>query len=102
NCLNIGNKILGGLYELKERHEVIGDLRGKGLLLGIELVKDRKSKEPARDECARVMENCKDMGLLVGRGGLWGQVIRLSPPMCLNEQDADFLIDALDCAFENL
>jgi alanine-glyoxylate transaminase/(R)-3-amino-2-methylpropionate-pyruvate transaminase len=102
NSLNIGNKILSGLNELKEKYESIGDVRGKGLLLGIELVKDRQSKEPAREECVQVMENCKDMGLLVGKGGLWGQTIRFSPPMCLKEHDADFLIDVLDCALETL
>jgi alanine-glyoxylate transaminase/(R)-3-amino-2-methylpropionate-pyruvate transaminase len=102
NSLNIGNKILGGLNELREKYELIGDVRGKGLLLGIELVKDRQSKEPAREECAQVMENCKEMGLLLGKGGLWGQTIRFSPPMCLKEQDADFLIDVLDCALETL
>jgi alanine-glyoxylate transaminase / (R)-3-amino-2-methylpropionate-pyruvate transaminase len=102
NSLKLGNKILAGLNELKEKHKLIGDVRGKGLLLGIELVKDRKSKEPAREECAQVMENCKEMGLLVGKGGLWGHTIRFSPPMCLKEQDADFLIDVLDCALETL
>jgi alanine-glyoxylate transaminase/(R)-3-amino-2-methylpropionate-pyruvate transaminase len=102
NSLKLGNKILAGLNKLKEKHTLIGDVRGKGLLLGIELVKDRKSKEPAREECAQVMENCKEMGLLVGKGGLWGHTIRFSPPMCLKEQDADFLIDVLDCALETL
>jgi len=102
NSLNIGNKILAGLNELKEKYKLIGDVRGKGLLLGIELVKNRQSKEPAREECAQVMENCKEMGLLVGKGGLWGQTLRFSPPMCLKERDADFLIDVLDCALETL
>lgn len=102
NSLNLGNKILAGLNELKDKYKLIGDVRGKGLLLGIELVKDRQSKEPAREECAQVMENCKEMGLLLGKGGLWGQTIRFSPPMCLKEQDADFLIDVLDCALETL
>jgi alanine-glyoxylate transaminase / (R)-3-amino-2-methylpropionate-pyruvate transaminase len=102
NSLNIGNKILAGLNELKEKDKLIGDVRGKGLLLGVELVKDRQSKEPAREECAQVMENCKEMGLLVGKGGLWGQTIRFSPPMCLKEHDADFLIDVVDCAVGSL
>jgi alanine-glyoxylate transaminase / (R)-3-amino-2-methylpropionate-pyruvate transaminase len=102
NSLNLGNKILAGLNELKEKYKLIGDVRGKGLLLGMELVKDRQSKEPAREEGAQVMENCKEMGLLVGKGGLWGQTIRFSPPMCLKEHDADFLIDVLDCALETL
>jgi alanine-glyoxylate transaminase/(R)-3-amino-2-methylpropionate-pyruvate transaminase len=102
NSLNLGNKILAGLNELKGKYKLIGDVRGKGLLLGVELVKDRQSKEPAREESAQVMEKCKEMGLLVGKGGLWGQTIRFSPPMCLKEHDADFLIDVLDCALETL
>src|SRR4026207_1934886 len=102
NSLNLGNKILAGLNELKGKYKLIGDVRGKGLLLGVELVKDRQSKEPAREESAQGMEKCKEMGLLVGKGGLWGQTIRFSPPMCLKEHDADFLIDVLDCALETL
>jgi len=102
NSLNIGNRILAGLNKLKEKHNVIGDVRGKGLLLGIELVKDRQSKEPAREECAQVMETAKEMGLLLGKGGLWGQTIRFSPPMCVNEQDADFLLEVLDHSLASL
>jgi len=102
NSLKIGNRILGGLNKLKEKHNIIGDVRGKGFLLGIELVKDRQSKEPAGNECAQVMETAKEMGLLLGKGGLWGQTIRFSPPMCVNEQDADFLLEVLDHALANL
>jgi len=102
NSLKIGNRILGGLNKLKQKHNIIGDVRGKGLLLGIELVKDRQSKEPAKEECAQVMEACKEMGLLLGKGGLWGQTIRFSPPMCVNEQDADFLLEVLDRALGSL
>jgi alanine-glyoxylate transaminase / (R)-3-amino-2-methylpropionate-pyruvate transaminase len=99
NALKIGNHILAGLERLKEKHNLIGDVRGKGLLLGIELVKDHATKEPATAECAQVLENCKDMGLLLGKGGLYGQTIRFSPPMCVHQQDADFLLDVLDRAF---
>jgi alanine-glyoxylate transaminase/(R)-3-amino-2-methylpropionate-pyruvate transaminase len=102
NSLTIGNRLLAGLNQLKEKYKLIGDVRGKGLLLGIELVKDRQSKEPAKEECAQILETCKEMGLLLGKGGLWGQTIRFSPPMCVNEQDADFLLDVLDRAFSNL
>src|SRR5882724_8921528 len=83
NALKIGNHILAGLERLKAKHNIIGDVRGKGLMLGIELVKDRATKEPAKSECAQVMENCKDLGLLLGKGGLYGSVIRIAPPMCL-------------------
>src|SRR5436309_7298158 len=99
NALKIGDQLFAGLERLKVKHNLIGDVRGKGLLLGIELVKDRATKEPATSECAHVLENCRDMGLLLGKGGLYGQTIRFSPPMCLHEQDADFLLDVLDRAF---
>jgi len=102
NSLKIGNRLLVGLNEMKQKHNLIGDVRGKGLMLGIELVKDRQSKEPAREECAQILETCKEMGLLLGKGGLWGQTIRFSPPMCVNAQDADFLLEVLDHAFQRL
>jgi alanine-glyoxylate transaminase / (R)-3-amino-2-methylpropionate-pyruvate transaminase len=102
NALNIGNQIATGLNRLKEKHNIIGDVRGKGLLLGIELVKDRKTKEPAKGECAEVLEISREMGLLLGKGGLHGQTIRFSPPMCLQAQDADFLLDVLDAALARL
>src|SRR5215475_8491679 len=102
NALNIGNQLLAGLERLKAKHNLIVDVRGKRLLLGIELVKDRATKEPATNECANVLENCRDMGLLLGKGGLYGQTIRFSPPMCLHEHDADFLLDVLNRAFSAL
>jgi alanine-glyoxylate transaminase/(R)-3-amino-2-methylpropionate-pyruvate transaminase len=102
NSLRVGAMILAGLEELKAKHEIIGDVRGKGLLMGVELVKDRASKEPARAECAQVLEACRDLGLLLGKGGLWGQTIRLAPPMCITQADARFLLDALDAALSTL
>lgn len=102
NCANIGNHLLAGLNRLQEKHNIIGDVRGKGLLLGIELVKDRKTKEPAKAECAQVLETSRNLGLLLGKGGLHGQTIRFSPPMCVTKADADFLLEVLDQAFSNL
>jgi alanine-glyoxylate transaminase/(R)-3-amino-2-methylpropionate-pyruvate transaminase len=102
NSLVMGNHLLGGLRRLQEKHNVIGDVRGKGLMLGIELVKDRATKEPAKAECAQVLETCKEMGLLLGKGGLHGQTIRFSPPMCVTKADADFLLEVLDQAFAGL
>ena len=100
--MKIGNRLLKGLDGLRQKHNLIGDVRGKGLMLGIELVKDRRTKEPAKEECAQILETCKEMGLLLGKGGLWGQTIRFSPPMCLHEQDADFLLEVLDQAFQKV
>ena len=98
NSLKIGGRILGGLERLKEKHNIIGDVRGKGLLLGVELVTDRATKEPAKAQCAQIVETCRDLGLLLGKGGLHGQTIRIAPPMIITEADADFLLEVLDAA----
>jgi alanine-glyoxylate transaminase/(R)-3-amino-2-methylpropionate-pyruvate transaminase len=101
-ALKIGNQLTAGLAKLKEKHNIIGDVRGKGLMLGIELVKDRTTKEPAKPETAQMLERCKELGLLLGKGGLHGQTIRFSPPMCVNEADAELLLGTLDLAFSEL
>jgi alanine-glyoxylate transaminase/(R)-3-amino-2-methylpropionate-pyruvate transaminase len=96
---HMGSRIKDGLEKLKTKYPLIGDVRGKGLLLGIELVKDRVTKEPATAECAAVLERTRELGLLLGKGGLWGQTIRLAPPMCITPADADFIVAVLDAAF---
>jgi alanine-glyoxylate transaminase/(R)-3-amino-2-methylpropionate-pyruvate transaminase len=102
NALKLGTRIKGGLEKLKAKHAIIGDVRGRGLLLGIELVKDRSTKEPAGTECAEVIESARELGLLLGKGGLWGQTIRFAPPMCINQADADFAVEVFDAAFARL
>jgi alanine-glyoxylate transaminase/(R)-3-amino-2-methylpropionate-pyruvate transaminase len=96
NCLELGAYILAGLEKLKAKHKVIGDVRGKGLMLGIEFVKDRATKTPGKEECAQAVENARELGLLLGKGGLWGQTIRFAPPMNITKADADFLLAVLD------
>src|SRR5438105_8172851 len=100
NALRMGNHVLAGLEKLKAKHKIIGDVRGKGLMLGIELVKDGATKEPAKAECGQILELAREMGLLLGKGGLWGHVLRLAPPMCLTQADADFMLQVLDAAFD--
>lgn len=102
NSLKLGEYIIAGLEKLKEKHAIIGDVRGKGLMLAIEMVKDRETKEPAKAECAQVLETARDLGLLLGKGGLSGQTIRFAPPMCITQADADFLLEVLDTAFSSL
>ena len=102
NARVLGDYILSGLEKLKAKHSLIGDVRGKGLMLGIELVKDRATKEQAKAECAQVMELAREMGLLIGKGGLQGNVIRFAPPMCINRDDADFMLSVFDAAFSRL
>jgi len=92
----MGGILKAGLEKLAGKHPIIGDVRGLGLMLGVELVKDRKTKEPAKDACAEVFERCKDMGLLIGKGGLWGNTLRIKPPMIITPADADFLLAVLD------
>ena len=77
-------------------------LQRQGLLLGVELVKDRTTKTPAQVECAAALEAAREMGLLIGKGGLWGQTIRFAPPMCITRSDADFVLAVLDAVFTKL
>ncbi|MBA2586921.1 MAG: aminotransferase class III-fold pyridoxal phosphate-dependent enzyme [Chthoniobacterales bacterium] len=102
NSLRIGAQIFRGLEQLKQKHNIIGDVRGKGLMVGIELVQDRQTKEPAKAECAQVLEAAREMGLLLGKGGLQGQTIRFAPPMCVTPADAEFLLAVLDESFRAL
>lgn len=102
NCLEIGNYMMAGFKTLMSKHNVIGDVRGKGLMTGIELVKDRNTKEPAGEECFRVFERARDLGLLIGKGGFFGNVLRIKPPMCITKPDVDFMLEVLDMAFGDL
>ncbi|KAK9805667.1 hypothetical protein WJX72_010896 [[Myrmecia] bisecta] len=98
NCVEVGGHLLKRLNELKGKHDIIGDVRGRGLMLGVELVTDRKTKDPAKAETAHVMERMKDMGVLMGKGGYHGNVFRIKPPMCITKDDADFLVEVMDIA----
>jgi alanine-glyoxylate transaminase / (R)-3-amino-2-methylpropionate-pyruvate transaminase len=84
------------LVDLQQKHELIGDVRGLGLMLGVELVRNRKSKEPANTDAADVMEKMKERNVLIGKGGLFGNTLRIKPPMCINKDDADYMIAMLD------
>ena len=96
NARDVGGYLKQRLQELQDRQPLIGEVRGMGLMLGVELVRDRQTKEPADREAAEVLELCKERGLLVGKGGLYGNTLRIKPPMCITKDDADFLADCLD------
>mgnify|MGYP001024864842 CR=1 FL=1 len=96
NCAEVGDYLRDRLLELQEKHALIGEVRGMGLLQAIELVEDRETKEPATTRTARLMEAARDNRILIGRGGLHGNVIRLSPPMTIARSDVDVFIEALD------
>jgi alanine-glyoxylate transaminase / (R)-3-amino-2-methylpropionate-pyruvate transaminase len=96
NALRVGTHLKNRLLELQDRQPLMGEVRGMGLMLGVELVRDRKTKEPANTAAADVLELCKERGLILGKGGLFGNTLRIKPPMCLTKDDADFLVDCLD------
>jgi len=96
NCEETGAYLRGRLEELQERHDIIGDVRGMGLLQAIELVEDRQTKAPATAATAMAMEAARDQGLLLGKGGMYGNVLRISPPMNVGRGDVDQFIDLLD------
>jgi len=102
NAHKIGVRIKQGLERLQAKHPIIGDVRGQGLMLGVELVTDRTTKTPASAACAEVLERARKLGLLLGKGGLWGQTLRFAPPMCITQADADFTLEVLDAAFKGL
>ena len=102
NCRDVGAYFRERLEELKDKHVAIGDVRGKGLMQAIELVKDRKTKEPAADSVFRVFEETKRRGVLIGKGGLYGNVIRTGMMMNSTEDHVDELVTALDKGLESL
>jgi alanine-glyoxylate transaminase/(R)-3-amino-2-methylpropionate-pyruvate transaminase len=98
NARTVGGRFKKGLEDLMRRHPLIGDVRGKGLMLGVELVRDRKTKEPAKEETLEVMELAREMGVLLGKGGLEGNTLRIKPPMCITAADVDFALEVLEAA----
>jgi alanine-glyoxylate transaminase/(R)-3-amino-2-methylpropionate-pyruvate transaminase len=102
NARVVGGRFKAGLQALAARHRLIGDVRGMGLMLGLELVRDRSTREPAKQEALQVMEHARELGVLLGKGGLDGNTLRIKPPMCLTAQDVDFALEVLDVALSRV
>ena len=92
----LGKRLRGHLEEMQERYPLIGDVRGKGLMQAIELVEDRDTKEPAPKKLMALMEATKERGLLMGKAGNYGNVVRFAPPMLISEADIDEGMRILD------
>jgi 4-aminobutyrate aminotransferase len=99
NTADTGAYLRGKLEELKEKHSLIGDVRGMGLMQALELVRDRAGKEPAPAETVEVMEAARRHGLLVGKGGTFGNCIRITPPLNISKTDIDEFARVLDLSF---
>jgi len=99
NAHIVGSYFRGKLEELQAKHPLIGDVRGRGLMQALELVKDRKTKEPAAEATVQVMERAREHGLLIGKGGLYGNVLRLSPMLNITKADVDEAVRLLDRSF---
>ena len=95
NSRVIGARLKNGLRKLASEHMLIGDVRGMGLMLGVELVRDRETKEPAKEETLQILEEARAMGVLIGKGGIDGNVIRIKPPMCITAEDADYALEVI-------
>lgn len=100
NALRVGAQLLAGLKAFEKRHVLIGDVRGSGLFLGIDLVLDRETRAPAPRQASYVVNRLRDCGILTGTDGPHHNVIKLRPPLVFSEADADFFLKTLDAILE--
>jgi len=101
NSAVVGTDFLNKLATLREEFECVGDVRGKGLMIGVEMVTDKETKEPLpAEDFGTIWELSKEMGVLFGKGGIHGNVFRIKPPMCITSEDVDFAVDVLRKSIE--
>jgi 4-aminobutyrate aminotransferase/(S)-3-amino-2-methylpropionate transaminase len=102
NALRMGKVMMARLLEMKERSPYIGDVRGMGLVMGVELVRDKATKEPAADLTRKLIDRAAAHGLLIGSVGVFGNVIRVAPPLVINEAEAHESLDLFEKALGEL
>lgn len=102
NARVTGERFKAGLQRLKDRFPIIGDVRGKGLVFGMELVSDRQALAPAKVECDRLLGLMRDEGILAGSEGVHGNIVKMRPPLVFTAADADFALAALERALARL
>jgi len=96
NALRVGGHLIARLRELQRRHALIGDVRGSGLFLGVELVRDPSTLEPASEEAAYIVNRLRDRGILTGTDGPHHNVLKLRPPLVFSSSDAELFLETLD------
>jgi len=102
NAAAMGEYLTEGLLALQARHPLIGDVRGEGLLLGVELVEDPQARAPATARAGAVAEAMRDRGILLGATGPAGNVLKIRPPLVFRREHADLLLTTLDDALGSL
>jgi 4-aminobutyrate aminotransferase-like enzyme len=102
NAAEVGAYLKEKFFELQSKHQLIGEVRGMGLLLAIELVEDRETKKPATAATAALMEATRENRILLGKGGFYGNVLRVSPPLNISKADVDEFTRLLDRSFAKI
>lgn len=102
NATAVGTRLLDGLNKLKEKHSIIGDVRGVGMFIGIDLVKDRTSREPATAEAQHIISRLKQEFILFSADGPHRNVLKFKPPMVLSLDDADHLLRTLESILDEI
>lgn len=102
NAVAVGTHLLAALNKLKDKHSIIGDVRGVGMFIGIDLVKDRVSREPATAEAQHIISRLKQELILFSADGPHRNVLKFKPPMVLSLEDADHLIEKLDSILDEI
>lgn len=101
-ALKKGEYLKDQLERLKAKHKLIGEVRGKGLMIGIELVRDHASKTPASDEGKKIREICLENGVLLGFGGIYANVLRIQPPLVISQEQMEEVVKVLEMAFSKI
>jgi 4-aminobutyrate aminotransferase-like enzyme len=102
NALDVGQYLVDGLWRLAETHTCIGDVRGTGLFLAVELVTERDQRTPATELTARVVNDLRDRGVLTGSIGPSANILKLRPPLVLTKDDADYLLGVFGGSLRDL
>jgi 4-aminobutyrate aminotransferase-like enzyme len=102
NADAVGSYLMDGLRQIGNRHIQIGDIRGSGLFVGLELVRDRESKEPAPEIASRVINGLRDHGILIGAAGPYGSTLKIRPPLCFTRENADMVVSACDAVLGDI
>jgi 4-aminobutyrate aminotransferase-like enzyme len=102
NSSKLGEYALGYIRDLMDKHKIIGDVRGKGLIIGAELVLDQKTKEPAIEEAKKVTDAMLKRGVLIDRAGHFSNIVKMTPPLVIDQEKLDFALEQLDYALGTL